>query len=70
MAASGVETADQDSFLRNAGCHLLQGHRFCPAVSSDELAQLFRSLRNGHSLLPADQFSLPFLNNDPGQRNY
>ena len=70
VAASGVETADQDSFLRNAGCHLLQGHRFCPAVSSDELAQLFRSLRNGHSLLPADQFSLPFLNNDPGQRNY
>ncbi len=68
VAAAGVETVDQDSFLRQAGCHLLQGHRFCPAVSSDELAELFRSLKNGHSLLPADQFVLPFLN-DQSQRN-
>ncbi|MDX1635778.1 MAG: EAL domain-containing protein, partial [Marinobacter sp.] len=69
VAASGVETADQDSFLRHAGCHLVQGHRFCPAVSSDDLGQLFRRLRNGHSLLPADQFSLPFLNNNTGRRD-
>lgn len=59
VAATGVETADQDSFLRKAGCHLLQGHRFSAAVASDELALLFQRTRQGFSLLPADQFSLP-----------
>ncbi|MDX1800674.1 MAG: EAL domain-containing protein [Marinobacter sp.] len=59
VAASGIETADQDSFLRKAGCHLLQGHRFSAAVASDELGLLFQRARQGYSLLPADQFSLP-----------
>ncbi len=59
VAASGIETADQDSFLRNAGCHLLQGHRFSAAVASDDLGLLFQRARQGYSLLPADQFSLP-----------
>jgi EAL domain-containing protein (putative c-di-GMP-specific phosphodiesterase class I) len=52
VAAAGVETEEQDRFLRHSGCHLLQGHRFCPPVSSDELADLFAELREGRELLP------------------
>lgn len=52
VAAAGVETDEQDRFLRQAGCHLLQGHRYCPPISSDGLGDLFRELRNGRSLLP------------------
>ncbi|WP_166252591.1 bifunctional diguanylate cyclase/phosphodiesterase [Marinobacter salicampi] len=63
VVAAGVETADQDSFLRQAGCHLLQGHRYCHPVSSDELADLFQSLKDGRTLMPADQFSLPLTEN-------
>ncbi|WP_404363441.1 EAL domain-containing protein [Marinobacter sp.] len=59
VAAAGIETAEQDSFLRHAGCHLLQGHRFCPAISSNDLAALFMEVKNGRNLLPGDQFSLP-----------
>lgn len=65
VAATGIETADQDSFLRQAGCHLLQGHRFCPAISSEELAALFQRVKQGYSLLPADQFSLPLSDDSP-----
>ncbi|WP_166264878.1 bifunctional diguanylate cyclase/phosphodiesterase [Marinobacter caseinilyticus] len=66
VVAAGIETADQDSFLRKAGCHLAQGHRFCPAVSSEELASLFHRLKGGHSLLPADQYTLPL----PGDASF
>ena len=52
VAATGVETEEQDRFLRQSGCHLLQGHRFCAAVSSEELADLFAQVRDGRELLP------------------
>ena len=68
VAASGIETADQDSFLRNSGCHLLQGHRFCPAIASDELGLLFQRAQLGYSLLPADQFSLPLSGDSPSPK--
>lgn len=60
VAAAGIETADQHAFLRAAGCHLLQGHRFCPALPSSELGELFAKVKDGHGLLPEDQFNLPF----------
>ncbi len=52
VASAGVENEEQDRFLRQSGCHLLQGHRFCPPVSSDELPGLFAELRDGRRLLP------------------
>ncbi|SFR41180.1 PAS domain S-box-containing protein/diguanylate cyclase (GGDEF) domain-containing protein [Marinobacter daqiaonensis] len=52
VAAAGVETEEQHRFLRQAGCHLLQGHRFCPPVSSDGLGELFAQVRQGRNLLP------------------
>ena len=43
MTAEGVETAEQQLFLRAAGVHLLQGYRFgkpSPAeIITDRLAQ-------------------------------
>lgn len=52
VAAAGVENEDQDRFLRQSGCHLVQGHRFSPPVASDELADLFADVRKGRQLLP------------------
>lgn len=52
VAAAGVETEDQDRFLRQSGCHLVQGHRFSPPVSSQELANLFAEVREGRQLMP------------------
>jgi len=38
VTAEGVETADQEAFLRSAGCNLLQGFLFSKAVPANELA--------------------------------
>ncbi len=38
ITAEGVETTDQQDFLRSAGCNLLQGYLFSKAVPASELA--------------------------------
>jgi diguanylate cyclase (GGDEF)-like protein len=38
VTAEGVETADQEHFLRTAGCNVLQGFLFSKAVPASELA--------------------------------
>jgi EAL domain-containing protein (putative c-di-GMP-specific phosphodiesterase class I) len=40
VAAEGVETADQLSMLRAAGCREMQGHYFSHALPEDEIAPL------------------------------
>jgi len=40
VTAEGVETAEQQRFLRAAGCHLLQGYLFSPGVSADEITRM------------------------------
>jgi diguanylate cyclase (GGDEF)-like protein len=37
VTAEGVETADQEDFLRSAGCNVLQGFLFSKAVPADQL---------------------------------
>jgi len=37
VTAEGVETADQEVFLRSAGCNVLQGFLFSKAVPASEL---------------------------------
>ena len=63
VAASGVETEEEDIFLRSAGCHLLQGYRFCYPLPSSELGPLFGEIRSGRRMLPDAQFLLAI--NDP-----
>lgn len=65
VAAAGVETADQDSFLRLAGCHLLQGHRYCKPVASNQLPELLQRVNGSESLLPQNQYNFPFTGNAP-----
>lgn len=60
VAAAGVETEEQDLFLRTAGCHLLQGHRFCSPVASGELPDLFAQARQNGPILPESQIRMPF----------
>ncbi len=42
VVAEGVETQAQQQFLRVAGCHLLQGYLFSPAVPADEIDRFIR----------------------------
>jgi len=43
VTAEGVETADQQLFLRAAGVHFMQGYRFGKAVSAAEISERLRS---------------------------
>ena len=40
VIAEGVETAEQLAFLREAGCHEVQGFYFCPGVPIEKLESL------------------------------
>lgn len=40
VVAEGVETEDQRAFLREAGCHELQGYLFSAAVPGDRIASI------------------------------
>ncbi|AOG05751.1 EAL domain-containing protein [Bosea sp. RAC05] len=42
VVAEGVETVAQQQFLRVAGCHLLQGYLFSPAVSAERIDAFVR----------------------------
>jgi EAL domain-containing protein (putative c-di-GMP-specific phosphodiesterase class I) len=42
VVAEGVETQAQQQFLRIAGCHLLQGYLFSPAVPADRIDAFLR----------------------------
>lgn len=70
VSAAGVETAEEDTFVRSAGCHLMQGHRFCPPLPSSGLGTLFDEVRKGRQLLPEDQYSLPLRHHNPNDRNH
>ncbi len=49
VVAEGVETQPQCSFLRQEGCHELQGWHFAPAVPPDEIPSLVKRLDQQHS---------------------
>jgi len=51
VTAEGVETADQQLFLRAAGVHSMQGFRFGKAVSA---AEITARLRSGEPAEPID----------------
>jgi EAL domain-containing protein (putative c-di-GMP-specific phosphodiesterase class I) len=43
VTAEGVETADQQLFLRAAGVHFMQGYRFGKAVTAAEITERLQS---------------------------
>jgi predicted signal transduction protein with EAL and GGDEF domain len=43
--AEGVETEEQQTFLRENGCDEIQGHFFSRAVSAEEISLLLRTPR-------------------------
>ena len=43
VTAEGVETADQQLFLRAAGVHFMQGYRFGKAMPAAEITARFKS---------------------------
>ncbi len=42
VVAEGVETSEQQRFLRIAGCHFLQGYLFSPAIGVEAVDELLR----------------------------
>jgi diguanylate cyclase (GGDEF)-like protein len=50
VTAEGVETADQQLFLRAAGVHSMQGYRFGRAVSAAEITSRLQSQVSGRGL--------------------
>ena len=45
VIAEGVETEEQQTFLRENGCDEMQGHFFSRAVSAEEISLLLRTPR-------------------------
>ncbi|SFM49828.1 bifunctional diguanylate cyclase/phosphodiesterase [Marinobacter zhejiangensis] len=64
VAATGVETEDQDSFLRSAGCHLLQGHFYCKPMTSNQLPELLQRVNGNESLVPRAQLDITLTDSD------
>jgi diguanylate cyclase (GGDEF)-like protein len=47
VVAEGVETEEQELFLRNEGCHLLQGFRFFRPMTPEQVADQVRGNERG-----------------------
>ncbi len=57
IVAEGVETIEQDDFLRDHACDEIQGFLFSKPVSADEIAEFFRSSETALSTPPAKHHS-------------
>jgi EAL domain-containing protein (putative c-di-GMP-specific phosphodiesterase class I) len=49
VIAEGVETEEQQTFLRENGCDEIQGYLFSRAVSAEDIGQLLRTPRSAQS---------------------
>jgi diguanylate cyclase (GGDEF)-like protein len=52
VTAEGVETADQQLFLRAAGVHSMQGYRFGKRVTPDEITERLRAAQSARAGRP------------------
>ena len=53
VVAEGVETLEQQIFLRNHGCDLAQGFLFSQAVESSEVMRMLRAPSLGYNITAA-----------------
>ena len=61
--AAGVETAEQEAFLKINGCRYAQGYFYTPPLPFKALANLFARIAAGENLSEGTQIFLPF--NEP-----
>ncbi len=57
--ATGVETREQEAFLKINGCRYVQGFLYSTPLPSEQLPQLFQQIREGFRLNDSDQIYLP-----------
>ena len=62
--AAGVETNEQEAFLKINGCKYAQGYLYTPPLPFKALPDLFAQIKAGHNLSEGNQIFLPF-NNEP-----
>jgi len=58
--ATGVETKEQEAFLKINGCRYAQGYLYAEPVPFNQLPDLFEQINSGHSLSEGEQIFLPF----------
>lgn len=62
--AAGVETIEQEAFLKINGCRYAQGYLYTPPLPFEALPELFSKIEAGHNLSEGHQIFLPF-NEEP-----
>jgi diguanylate cyclase (GGDEF)-like protein/PAS domain S-box-containing protein len=62
--AAGVETIEQEAFLKINGCKYAQGYLYTPPLPFKSLPELFAQIEAGHNLSEGNQIFLPF-NEEP-----
>ncbi len=58
--ATGVETKEQEAFLKINGCRYAQGYLYSEPVPFTKLPALFERIHSGHNLSEGEQIFLPF----------
>jgi len=58
--ATGVETQEQEAFLKINGCRYAQGYLYAEPVPFNQLPALFKQIHSGHNLSKGEQIFLPF----------
>jgi len=58
--ATGVETQEQEAFLKINGCRYAQGYLYAEPAPFSQLPALFEQIHSGHNLSEGEQIFLPF----------
>lgn len=58
--AAGVETSEQEAFLKINGCRYAQGYLYTPPIPFESLPELFSKIDAGFNLNEGSQIFLPF----------
>lgn len=58
--ATGVETKEQEAFLKINGCRYAQGYLYSAPLPYKKITRLFRAIQAGEALQGGDQIFLPF----------